>query len=132
MALFEGTNVPSMGRSDLLGLPAEDGKRIRVTGPFTVGIVCPLPESSRPMKRGEKEKRAEYDSQIVAALGRQLESAFGRGFSEKSLCHVVRFAEAFPDPEIVSELRRQLGWTHFPHTIFNSSTYYSFIESGRL
>ena len=60
-----------------------------------------------------KEKRAEYGAEIVATLSRQLEAEFGRGFSEKSLRHMLRFAEAFPDERIVSALRRQLGWTHF-------------------
>lgn len=32
-----------------------------------------------------KEKRADYGGQIVAALGRQLESEFGRGFGAKNL-----------------------------------------------
>lgn len=58
-------------------------------------------------------KRAAYGAQIVAALGRQLATGFGRGFDEKSLRHMLRFAEVFPDPEIVSALRRQLSWTHF-------------------
>jgi predicted nuclease of restriction endonuclease-like (RecB) superfamily len=31
---------------------------------------------------------------------------------------MVRFAEAFPDPEIVSALGRQLGWTHFRSLIY--------------
>jgi predicted nuclease of restriction endonuclease-like (RecB) superfamily len=31
---------------------------------------------------------------------------------------MVRFAEAFPDSEIVSALRRQLTWTHFKHLIY--------------
>lgn len=57
--------------------------------------------------------RAEYGAQLVAALGRDLEERHGRGFGEKSLRHMVRFAEAFPDPEIVSALRRQLSWSHF-------------------
>jgi predicted nuclease of restriction endonuclease-like (RecB) superfamily len=57
--------------------------------------------------------RAEYGRQIVAALGRQLEQEFGRGFGEKSLHRMVQFAEAFPDEAIVAALRRQLGWTHF-------------------
>jgi len=35
------------------------------------------------------------------------------GFSRATLFHAVRFAEAFPDPEIVSTLSRQLGWSHF-------------------
>lgn len=58
-----------------------------------------------------RDRRAEYGARIVAALGRQLEARFGRGFGEKSLRHTLRFAEAFPDAEIVSALRRQLSWT---------------------
>ena len=53
------------------------------------------------------EQRAKYGGQIVSAVGRQLEARYGRGFGEKSLRHMVRFALAFPDPEIVSALRRQ-------------------------
>jgi predicted nuclease of restriction endonuclease-like (RecB) superfamily len=58
-------------------------------------------------------KRAEYGEGIVSALGRQLSAEFGRGFDEKSLRHMLRFAEAFSDERIVSALRRQLTWTHF-------------------
>ena len=65
-----------------------------------------------------KEKRAEYGRQIVSALGRQLAAEFGRGFDEKSLRHMIRFAEAFPDEAIVSALRRQLMWTHFKRLIY--------------
>ena len=60
-----------------------------------------------------KEKRAEYGGQIVAALGRQLEIEFGRGFGEKNLRRMIQFAEAFSDEKIVAALLRQLGWTHF-------------------
>ncbi len=59
------------------------------------------------------EERAAYGAEIVAALGRQLEERFGRGFGEKNLRRMVQFAEAFPDREIVAALLRQLGWTHF-------------------
>lgn len=65
-----------------------------------------------------KQKRAEYGERIVSALGRQLEREFGRGFSEKSLRHMVRFVEAFPDFQIVSALLRQLSWTHFVSLIY--------------
>lgn len=60
-----------------------------------------------------QNKRAEYGGRIVSALGRQLAGEFGRGFDEKSLRHMIRFAEAFDDEAIVSALRRQLTWTHF-------------------
>ena len=65
-----------------------------------------------------KEKRAGYGEEIVSALGRQLEQEFGRGFSGKSLHHMTRFAQAFPDKEIVSALRRQLTWTHFKSLVY--------------
>ncbi len=58
-------------------------------------------------------RRAEYGEKLVASLGRQLQSRYGRSFSEKSLHHMIRFADAFPDAEIVSTLRRQLSWSHF-------------------
>ena len=65
-----------------------------------------------------KGKRAEYGEMIVSTLGRQLEMEFGRGFSEKSLHHMIRFAEVFPDEGIVSTLSRQLGWSHFKEIIY--------------
>ena len=60
-----------------------------------------------------KEKRAEYGERIVAALGRQLEREFGRGYGEKNLRRFMQFSAVFPDEKIVAALRRQLGWTHF-------------------
>lgn len=63
-------------------------------------------------------QRAEYGAEVVAAVGQQLGERFGRGFSEKSLRHMLRFAEVFPDTEIVSALRRQLTWTHFKQLIY--------------
>jgi predicted nuclease of restriction endonuclease-like (RecB) superfamily len=65
-----------------------------------------------------REKRADYGERIVATLSRQLEKEFGRGFSEKTLRHMVRFAEVFPDAKIVSALMRQLGWTHLLSIIY--------------
>jgi len=63
--------------------------------------------------RGGEGQRAEYGAQIVAAVGRQLETRYGRGFSEKHLRRMLQFAEIFPDSTIVAALLRQLGWTHF-------------------
>jgi hypothetical protein len=53
-------------------------------------------------------RRAEYGGKLVATLGRQLRYRYGRSFGEKSLHHMIRFADAFPDAGIVSALRRQV------------------------
>ena len=58
-------------------------------------------------------KRAEYGAHLVAAVGRHMETRYGRGFGEKNLRRMVQFASVFPDAEIVAALRRQLGWAHF-------------------
>jgi len=60
-----------------------------------------------------QSRRAGYGERIVAALGRRLEREFGRGFGARNLFRMIRFAEVFPDRQIVSALRTQLGWTHF-------------------
>jgi predicted nuclease of restriction endonuclease-like (RecB) superfamily len=65
-----------------------------------------------------RNERAEYGEQIVSTLGRQLSLEYGKGFSEKCIRHTIRFAEAFPDLEIVSTLWRQLGWSHFKEIIY--------------
>jgi predicted nuclease of restriction endonuclease-like (RecB) superfamily len=62
--------------------------------------------------------RAGYGDQIVLTLSRQLEAEYGRGFSSKNLRHMLRFAEAFAQPEIVLTLSRQLAWSHFLELIY--------------
>jgi hypothetical protein len=47
-----------------------------------------------------------------------LTAEYGRGFSEKSLWHMLRFVEVFPDEAIVSARRRELSWTHFRAIIY--------------
>jgi predicted nuclease of restriction endonuclease-like (RecB) superfamily len=60
-----------------------------------------------------QDRRAEYGTQIVATVSRQLMRDYGQGFAEKSLRRMVQFAEVFPDEEIVVSLVRELTWTHF-------------------
>ena len=55
-------------------------------------------------------KRAGYGDAVLTELGHQLSANYGRGFSTKSLRHMVRFAEAYTDEAIVSTLSRQLSW----------------------
>lgn len=64
------------------------------------------------------EGRAAYGEQIVSKLSRQLSAEFGRGFSRRNLFHMVKFAETFPDREIVHALSAQLSWTHFRQIIY--------------
>jgi predicted nuclease of restriction endonuclease-like (RecB) superfamily len=63
-------------------------------------------------------KRAGYGERIVVAVAARLTAEFGRGFTDKNLRHMIRFAEAFPDREIVYALSRQLAWTHFRRLIY--------------
>ena len=65
-----------------------------------------------------KGDRADYGKQVVARLAERLTATFGRGWSRKQLHHCLRFAETFPDQEIVSALRRQLSWTHLKTLIY--------------
>lgn len=63
-------------------------------------------------------ERAEYGKQVIDHLARDLTVVFGKGWNKKQLHHCLRFAETFPEPEIVSALRRQLSWTHFKNLIY--------------
>jgi predicted nuclease of restriction endonuclease-like (RecB) superfamily len=47
-----------------------------------------------------------------------LKGEYGRGFSAKNLRNMIRFAEVFPDEEVVSTLWRQLSWSHFREIIY--------------
>jgi len=60
-----------------------------------------------------KGKRAGYGERIVATLSQELSREYGQGFNYSSLTRMVRFAEVFPDIEIVATLSRQMGWSHF-------------------
>jgi DUF1016 N-terminal domain len=58
-------------------------------------------------------RRAAYGAEIVSTLSRQLGAEFGSGYSRPNLFRMIKFAELFPDGEIVSTLSRQLSWSHF-------------------
>ena len=60
-----------------------------------------------------RRKRAEYGSEIVVTLSRQLVYEYGQGFSEKNLRRMIQFAEVFKVWGIVQTLSTQLGWSHF-------------------
>jgi hypothetical protein len=66
------------------------------------------------------DARAEYGKQLVERLARQLGSEYGAGFSRTNLFNMLRFAETYPDLEIVQPLAGQLGWTHVTQLIYVS------------
>lgn len=57
-------------------------------------------------------ERASYGAQLLDQLGQQLSQEFGRGFEARNLRRMVRFAQAFPDANIVSTLSTKLSWSH--------------------
>ena len=62
-------------------------------------------------------ERADYGKQVISELAKALTVQFGRGWSKRNLFQVIKFAEEFPDIEIVHALRTQLSWTHFRYLI---------------
>ena len=60
-----------------------------------------------------KEARAEYGKQVIANLATQLTAAYGKGWSKRNLLNMMRFAEIWPDQQIVQTLSAQLSYSHF-------------------
>lgn len=58
-------------------------------------------------------QRAGYGEEILPTLAEQLAQEYGRGFGEKNLRRMVKFAATFPEEPIVATLSRQLSWSHF-------------------
>jgi hypothetical protein len=58
------------------------------------------------------EERGAYGKQVVEAVAQSLTAEFGRGYGRRNLYHMMRFAEVFPESEIVYAVRSQLTWTH--------------------
>lgn len=65
-----------------------------------------------------KEQRADYGGEILQTLSAKLTVEFGRGFSQRNLASMVRFAEAFQSAKLVHTLSGQLSWSHFTQIIY--------------
>lgn len=65
-----------------------------------------------------QRQRAEYGKQVVAMLSAQLTREYGKGWGEKQLHHCRRFAETFPDEEILYTLCRELSWSHLRQLVY--------------
>ena len=57
-------------------------------------------------------QRAGYGDEVVAALARHLCAEYGRGWSARQLRLCIRFAQAYPEAQIVHTLCAKLSWSH--------------------
>lgn len=57
-------------------------------------------------------ERAVYGEKIIKELATRLTTEYGRGWTEKNLRHFMKFAQVFPNDQIVYTLCRQLSWSH--------------------
>jgi hypothetical protein len=60
-----------------------------------------------------KDERAAYGQQMIATLSRNLTAEYGRGWSKRLLWQCQKFAEVFPDEQIMHTVCAQLTWSHF-------------------
>jgi len=60
-----------------------------------------------------QNKRADYGKQIVVTVSRQIETKYGRSFSDRNLRRMMQFATIFNDFKILTPLATQLSWSHF-------------------
>jgi len=58
-------------------------------------------------------ERAGYGKQIVATLSLQLQEKYGNSFEYSNVTRMIKFADRFPDSQIVVPLAQQLSWSHF-------------------
>jgi hypothetical protein len=56
-----------------------------------------------------KDERAACGEQLVATVAAALTAEYGRGFGKRNLYYMMRFAEVFPDTDIVHSVRAQLS-----------------------
>jgi predicted nuclease of restriction endonuclease-like (RecB) superfamily len=59
------------------------------------------------------KKRAVYGTKILSTLSKELAKEYGVGFSVPNLSRMVRFAETFPEREVIAKLADKLSWSHF-------------------
>ena len=59
-----------------------------------------------------EQRRGEYGKRVVLGLSQQLTQTYGRGWGQRHLWNCLRFAEQFPDLEIVHTVCALLSWSH--------------------
>jgi hypothetical protein len=114
-----GSLVPAPAPLDTAQLLADlrgliDAARAHVAQAVNAGMVLLYWSVGDRLRREViGEGRAAYGEQIMQTVSAQLTAEYGRGFSRFALSRMVKFAELFPNREIVAVLSQQLGWSHF-------------------
>ena len=97
--------------ADIKLLIEESKQRVAVTVNATMSML--YWEIGKKINEGILHyKRAEYGSNIVSSIAKQLTLTYGDSFSEKNLRRMMQFAAVFDDRAIVVSVIRQLSWTH--------------------
>jgi predicted nuclease of restriction endonuclease-like (RecB) superfamily len=110
------TSKPSVKKSDLL----EDLRNMIDQAKQSVASVVNIHLIALNWQMGRrirseilKKRRAEYGKEILATVSQELTKEYGQGFTTSSLSRMLKFAELFPDEQIVATLSQQLSWSHF-------------------
>ena len=64
-----------------------------------------------------QNKRADYGKRIIATVATKLSEKYGRNFEKTNLTRMMKFAQEFPNFEIIAPLAQQLSWSHFRELI---------------
>lgn len=110
------TSTPSAKKSDLLEdlrNMIDQAKRSVASVVNTHLIALNWQMGSRIRSEILKKKRAGYGEEILATVSQELTKEYGQGFTISSLSRMLKFAELFPDKQIVATLSQQLTWSHF-------------------
>ncbi len=119
MSTLEPTkgNMPADKPAVLLGdlKTLIDQARLRIASTVNVGLTQLYWQIGQRIQSDllQEKDRAAYGEQIFATLSRELSQRYGKGFTGSALHRMVKFAEVFPDPQIVATLSQQLSWSHF-------------------
>ena len=65
-----------------------------------------------------KNEKPEYGKQLVATISEQLQIEYGKGFSQRNIFNMLRFAQTFPEDEILQTLSAKLSWSHLIEIIY--------------
>jgi len=104
-------NEPAL-LSDLRNLVQSARQRIASTAYSTQTLLC-WHLGRRLLNEKLHGGRAEYGKQILVTVSQELAAEYGRGFSYAELTRMVRFAQLFPEHNMVVTLSQQLSWSHF-------------------